>query len=216
VISQTPTPSSPSPTSNLARQVSQTSSLGSLSSLISHFSAHVAGLHPASGAYVWLVTDPNGNLGVIGTYAGGTILVNERRQMGYGSYSSGNLKVLGEEIEQPIEAVESSPETISEKPQSSSKWQTTSSSSSRSNLLSSATPSPAGIFSSTLSAHNDPKSAIGKSLHPLLCVSTHQHCYLGDYGVWGREEYVKNWWTKVDWKKVEDGFDAFTSKAGKR
>jgi len=146
-------------------------------------------------------------------------LVNERRQMGYGSYSSGNLKVLGEQVDQPIETAEP---TTAESPEPSStdatksKWQSTQSPSNRSNLLSSATPSPAGIFSSTLSAHNDPKSAVGKSLHPLLCVSTHQHCYLGDYGVWGREEYVKNWWTKVDWKKVEDSFDAFTSKAGKR
>ncbi|GAA5986022.1 hypothetical protein JCM5350_005500 [Sporobolomyces pararoseus] len=220
----TPSPSTPSPNSTLAQRLTATPSLGSLSSLISHFSAHVSGLHPASGgAYIWLVTDPNGNLGVVGTYAGGTVLVNERKQMGAGPYSSQDLKVLGEKIEAPaaVEAPEteqSSTTDSSETPAAaavSSKWQTTSSSrSSSSTLLSSATPTPSSIYQTTISSHNDPRSAVGRSLHPLLCISTHQHCYLEDYGVWGRDEYVKNWWTRVDWKKVEDSFEAFTSRAG--
>ncbi|GAA5970923.1 hypothetical protein JCM3765_007852 [Sporobolomyces pararoseus] len=219
----TPSPSTPSPNSTLAQRLTATPSLGSLSSLISHFSAHVSGLHPASGgAYIWLVTDPNGNLGVVGTYAGGTVLVNERKQMGAGVYSSQDLKVLGEKIEAPpAAAAEGEKEQTSTESAETpaSKWQTTSSSrssssSSSSTLLSSATPTPSSIYQTTISSHNDPRSAVGRSLHPLLCISTHQHCYLEDYGVWGRDEYVKNWWTRVDWKKVEDSFDAFTSRAG--
>ncbi|GAA5894370.1 uncharacterized protein JCM6883_003802 [Sporobolomyces salmoneus] len=215
-----PSPSEPSPNSSLAQRLTSTPSLGSLSALISHFSAHVSGLHPASGSYVWLVTDPNGNLGVVGTYAGGTVLVNERKQMGHGAYSSVDLKVLGEKIEAPTTpAASEAEESSAESPSTSgeSKWQTiqqSASTSRPSNLLSSATPTPSSVFSTTLSSHNDPRSAVGRSLHPLLCVSTHQHCYLEDYGVWGRDEYVKQWWTKVDWKKVEDSFEAFTSRAG--
>ncbi|GAA5889743.1 hypothetical protein JCM16303_005364 [Sporobolomyces ruberrimus] len=216
-----PSPSTPSPDSSLSQRLTITPSLGSLPTLISHFSAHVAGLHPGSGgSYIWLVTDPNGNLGVVGTYAGGTILVNERKQMGSGPYSSGDLKVLGETIEQPVPTEttttsEPSSSSIPSSTQSSeSKWQTHQSSrSTSSNLLSSATPSPSSVFSSTITSHNNPSQAIGRSLHPLLCVSTHEHCYLEDYGVWGREEYVKQWWTKVDWKKVEESFDQFTNKA---
>lgn len=168
------------------------------------------------------MTDPNGNLGVVGTYAGGTVLVNERKQMGHGAYSSVDLKVLGEKVE----VVESAtPESEGATPSDSQpKWETVQQSSSRapgsssssSTLLSSATPSPSSVYSSTISSHNDPRSAVGRSLHPLLCVSTHQHCYLEDYGVWGRDEYVRQWWTKVDWKKVEDSFDAFTSRAVRR
>ncbi|GAA6020235.1 hypothetical protein JCM11491_003858 [Sporobolomyces phaffii] len=210
-----PAPSAPSPNSRFAQRLTATPSLGSLAALISHFSAHVSGLHPASGgAYVWLVTDPNSNLGVVGTYAGGTVLVNERKQMGHGAYSSVDLKVLGEQIEAPEAPASDASQPAAE---GESQWETTAQTPSRaaaSNLLSSATPSPAAVFSTTLSSHNDPRSAVGRSLHPLLCLSTHQHCYLEDYGVWGRDEYVKQWWTKVDWKKVEESFEAFTTKAG--
>lgn len=55
-------------------------------------------------------------------------------------------------------------------------------------------------------------SEVGKQLHPLLCLSVHEHCYLLDYGVWGREEYVKNWWGFVNWHKVEEAYE--TIKAG--
>ncbi|GAA6063328.1 hypothetical protein JCM10212_003914 [Sporobolomyces blumeae] len=227
-----PNPTPPSPSSLLSQRLAATPSLGSLPALISHFSAHVAGLHPSSGAYVWLVTDPNGNLGVVGTYAGGTVLVNERRQMGYGPYSSVDLKVLGEQVEQPVAPPASQPEgtapgetgstapsaSSSASSSSSSAWQTvpssrpaSSASSSASTLLSSASPSPSSLFSSVLSSHNDPRNSIARSLHPLLCVSVHPHCYLADYGVWGREAYVKQWWTKVEWRKVEESFEAFTS-----
>ncbi|CEQ39646.1 SPOSA6832_01205, partial [Sporobolomyces salmonicolor] len=217
-------PTAPSPSSGLSQRLSHTPSLGSFPSLVSHFSAHVAGLHPSSGAYIWLVTDPNGNLGVIGTYAGGTILVNERRQMGYGSYANKDVKVLGEEIEVADEAatLSASEEGAAATGAAPTQWETISpsatprsSNAKPNNLLSSATPSPRSVFASSLSSHNDPRASIGRALHPLVCVSTHPHCYLGDYGLWGREEYVRKWWGAVDWSKVEEAFDAFTARAKK-
>lgn len=189
-------------------------------------SAHVAGLHPASGAYVWLVTDPSGNLGVVGTYAGGTVLVKERHQMGHGAYAGRDLRVLGErvEVEGSGEGAVPATASASESPETSA-WEAVSSPASRSNkgsssssssssaatLLSEGALSPSSILSAGLSAHHGAR--VGQSLHPLACISVHPHCYLADYGLWGRDEYVRKWWTAVDWKKVEDAFDAFTRKA---
>ncbi|KPV74615.1 uncharacterized protein RHOBADRAFT_44131 [Rhodotorula graminis WP1] len=188
-------------------------------------SAHVAGLHPASGAYVWLVTDPSGNLGVVGTYAGGTVLVKERHQMGHGAFAGRDLRILGERVE--VEGGDAAaPATASAAGESSapepSAWEAVSSPAARSNkgntssssaatLLSEGALSPSSILNAGLSAHHGAR--VGQSLHPLACISVHPHCYLGDYGLWGRDEYVRKWWAAVDWKKVEDAFDAFTRKA---
>jgi Fe-Mn family superoxide dismutase len=57
-------------------------------------------------------------------------------------------------------------------------------------------------------------SSVGRAIHPLACVSTHPHCYFEDYGLWGRDEYVKNWWGAVDWRKVEQAYDQFRQKQG--
>lgn len=222
VLQQSPTPSAPTPSSSFSQQLLATPSLGSFPALISHFSAHVSGLHPSSAAYVWLVTDPNGNLGVVGTYAGGTVLVKERRQMGFGSYAGQDLRVLGEEVEAAAgEASEASSST----PSSSSTpaapaWKSVTSPSSRrqqpgaatANLLSEGSLSPSSVLNSALASHHG-AAAIGKQLHPLVCLSTHPHCYLEDYGLWGRDEYVKKWWGAVDWKKVEEAYEGFVRKA---
>ncbi|GAA5819961.1 hypothetical protein JCM11251_005426 [Rhodosporidiobolus azoricus] len=209
-----PTPSAPSPSSSFSQQLASTPSLGSFPALISHFSSHVSGLHPSSGAYVWLVTDPNGNLGVVGTYAGGTVLVKERRQTGYGAYAGKELRVLGEKVEGAAEQVESGESAPVAAPAwesvPSSRRSPASSPSSSSNLLDSSF-SPTSVFNSAFSS--SASLQVGKSLHPLLCLSVHPHCYIEDYGVWGRDEYVKKWWGAVDWKKVEEAYEAFTRRA---
>lgn len=51
-----------------------------------------------------------------------------------------------------------------------------------------------------------------KPIHPLMCLSLHPHCYLGDYGVWGRQEYVERWWNAIDWTKVSASYEMITSK----
>ncbi|GAA5886104.1 hypothetical protein JCM6882_004267 [Rhodosporidiobolus microsporus] len=211
-----PTPSAPSPSSSFSQQLASTSSLGSFPALISHFSAHVSGLHPSSGAYVWLVTDPNGNLGVVGTYAGGTVLVKERRQTGYGSYGGQDLRVLGEQVEVAEPAAEGAVEgEASPSSSSASTWQSvpssrrSPSSSPASSTLLDSTYAPSTVFSAGLGAH----AQVAKSLHPLVALSVHPHCYVDDYGVWGRDEYVRKWWGAVDWKKVEDAYEAFTRRA---
>ncbi|BGP16422.1 hypothetical protein JCM10213_004022 [Rhodosporidiobolus nylandii] len=214
-----PTPSAPSPSSSFSQQLSSTASLGSFPALVSHFSAHVAGLHPSSGAYVWLVTDPHGNLGVVGTYAGGTVLVKERSQMGPGAYGGRELRVLGEQVEVAEGAAAAAASAASEvAPEAAAPaWQTVQSQrgakgATAASLLSEGSYSASSVLNGQIAAHSG-IAHVGKQLHPLVCVSTHPHCYLGDYGLWGRDEYVKRWWGAVDWKKVEEAYEGFTRKA---
>jgi len=43
----------------------------------------------------------------------------------------------------------------------------------------------------------------GEYLNPLLCISVHEHAWMSSgYGVWGKEEYIKKFWTAVDWERV--------------
>ena len=188
------------------------SSLKSLPQLISTFSAHVAGLHPSSGAYVWLVTDQRGNLGIVGTYAGGSLLVQANVQMKKGW---SGLEVLGETKENILADELREGEGRPIKPSTNESAASSASLSKPSRRSFSTTPSrPAFGDSSYANLANELNrttislsSDVGQQLHPLLCLSVHEHCYLLDYGVWGREEYVKNWWGFVDWKKVEEAFE---------
>lgn len=42
----------------------------------------------------------------------------------------------------------------------------------------------------------------GDKLSPLFCVSVHEHAWLHDYGVWGKEEYLTRFWNALDWGRV--------------
>ncbi len=202
---QSPTPSQPTPSSDFLTHVK--TAFGSIGGLVSHFSAHVSGLHPSSGAYVWLVTDPSGNLGVVGTYAGGTVLLHQRHQKGPAALSSPDRKILGEAIEPAVEADEADAAEATHE----SVWKSAVSGEKRADggadLLAGRAPSAANTFRSMTS-----NATIGKTLHPLLCLSVHPHCYMEDYGVWGREEYVRNWWEHVNWPQVEAMFAEYKAK----
>ncbi len=43
----------------------------------------------------------------------------------------------------------------------------------------------------------------GKSLMPVLCVSTWEHSYIYDFGLPGRMDFLQSWWDIIDWKIVE-------------
>lgn len=53
----------------------------------------------------------------------------------------------------------------------------------------------------------------GDKLYPLMCISVHEHAWVGSgYGVWGKEEYVKNFWSVVNWNKVSEFYNMFAVK----
>ena len=52
-------------------------------------------------------------------------------------------------------------------------------------------------------------SEMGQQLYPLLCLSVHEHAWMSaGLGVWGRDEYLKRFWSVVDWEKVSQAYDS--------
>lgn len=45
------------------------------------------------------------------------------------------------------------------------------------------------------------------TLYPLLGLQVAERAYLQDYGVWGREAYVRNFWQCVNWKRIESEYE---------
>ncbi|KAH8914166.1 manganese and iron superoxide dismutase [Atractiella rhizophila] len=45
------------------------------------------------------------------------------------------------------------------------------------------------------------------AIHPLFCLSLYEHCWLKDYGILGKKEYVENFWKVLDWDKLEERFE---------
>ncbi|EJT97589.1 manganese and iron superoxide dismutase [Dacryopinax primogenitus] len=71
--------------------------------------------------------------------------------------------------------------------------------------ISNSAPTPPGNYSNP-QIHTPSNSTnfkwFGQTLNPIFCISVHEHCWLKDYGVWGKEEYLKQFWTVLDWGKV--------------
>ncbi|KAJ4340524.1 hypothetical protein N0V87_002509 [Didymella glomerata] len=59
-----------------------------------------------------------------------------------------------------------------------------------------------------------PKTPFGGiDVVPLLCVNTWEHAWLHDYGVGGKEAYLRAWWKKIDWSQVAQN-GTFTARKG--
>jgi Fe-Mn family superoxide dismutase len=39
---------------------------------------------------------------------------------------------------------------------------------------------------------------------PVLALNCWEHAYLPDYGVNGKQQYLKNWWAAVNWQRVDE------------
>ncbi|KAN0064198.1 hypothetical protein ACQY0O_003365 [Thecaphora frezii] len=50
---------------------------------------------------------------------------------------------------------------------------------------------------------------VGEELFPLLNISVHEHAWLNDYGIMGKEEYLTRFWNCVNWDQVEERFEAY-------
>ena len=49
---------------------------------------------------------------------------------------------------------------------------------------------------------------------PILCLKVWEHQYLPDYGIIGKEEYVRQWWNQIDWDEVLNLSNLVPEKAG--
>ncbi|EPQ27600.1 uncharacterized protein PFL1_04738 [Pseudozyma flocculosa PF-1] len=54
---------------------------------------------------------------------------------------------------------------------------------------------------------------VGKELYPLLNISVHEHAWLNDYGIMGKEEYLTRFWNCVNWDRVEERFKEYCPSA---
>ena len=39
---------------------------------------------------------------------------------------------------------------------------------------------------------------------PLLGLNVWEHAYIVDYGVNGKQQYLRNWWSTINWQRVND------------
>lgn len=154
----------------------------------------------------------------MGTYAGGTPLVAQRRQIkGLAPSVLGEVMDVPEAQSPSAEGAATAAATAAE---ATPEWTTISSKKQQqpnSNKKSLPRTATSGLLDNVMrpadvSAALRSRGQIGQALHPLLALSVHPHCYLEDYGVWGREEYVRNWWSAVDWRKVEESFAGYVDK----
>lgn len=127
-----------------------------------------------SSGFVWLVKDEHGRLGVLPTYGTGTVLVHQRRQCGPSDLVAG------------VQDGRSAPDAPAAAPAD-------------------AQAAPAAPRASRFDslAQGSAAGAIGNHVYPLLCVSVFEHAWLGDYGFWGKERYLANFWECINWERAE-------------
>ncbi|KAI0643686.1 Manganese/iron superoxide dismutase [Trametes meyenii] len=183
---------------------------GSLAHFQSSFSAAVLGMQ--SSGWVWLVTDKLGRIGIVPTFGAGTLLVRSSKP------SETFLewqRIVGEPIVPFSEPPPHTPSSGVPPPPSSP----------TSGLSHSAPPLNPHTPARSMSTLPKPDrihdikpeknlnktsnwNTLGEVLFPLLCVSVHEHAWVSaGYGVWGKEEYMKRFWTVVDWQRVCQIFD---------
>ena len=52
-----------------------------------------------------------------------------------------------------------------------------------------------------------PLDHLGEVLTPLFCVDVHERAWMAaGFGVWGKERYLREFWSVLDWGKVQDNY----------
>jgi len=193
---------------------------GSKTHLQSSMSAAADGMS-ASG-WVWLVSDQTGHLGIVPTYGAGTLLIRARQQRippirgelpEYASPYASSSSTMNPS--HPPSQLAQGPETTSlptsgtvyrPPPPLAPKEQQARSMSSP-NLFSPSTGKgrPSYLFTTNSFLHDDTRGVV---LNPLLCISVNEHAWLSSgYGIWGKKEYLRRFWSAVDWEQVTKNFN---------
>lgn len=170
---------------------------GSVTEFKSAFSAVALGM--SSSGYVWLVQDNMEKLGIVPTFGVGTLLVQGRERRdppGLARYASElQLQRKGGAGEA------GSAESGKDAPRDGN--------ASAFNLGSiQGTTAAQQLGFDALRGAGD-MSRVGQELYPLLCVSVHEHAWFDTYGVWGKEQYLANFWRAVDWRQVAKTREAY-------
>jgi Fe-Mn family superoxide dismutase len=162
-----------------------------------------AALGMSSSGWIWCVQDANGALGIVPTFGHGTVLVRNRMHR-----SPFFVPVVGE-VTDPRHGSSKDPATP---PSTTSPTSGTSARLTRDRGDKLRTPLARGVATQTpaytagdMISHQAIVnfSKIGGVLNPLFCISINEHAWVSSgYGVWGKEEYLKRFWSVLDWGKV--------------
>jgi Fe-Mn family superoxide dismutase len=187
----------------------------------------------SSSGYVWFVTDQSGITAVIPTYGSGTLLVRSRQQHtpAGGLVLGESIKTYRATANNerpsnpdPVAASASGPSATSPtsglshtSPPLNPNYPSRAFHASPSSLVDfSLSTAPSSLYSNfdTL----DPRepylagtgfdlTTLGETLFPLFCISVHERAWISaGYGVWGKEEWLKHFWTVLDWSKVSQAY----------
>lgn len=175
---------------------------GSLEQLKSTFGAAVQGMFGTG--WVWLLTDQQGHLAVYPTFGHGTLLIRSQKFLPSAANTHLPLLVIGEDsaghgqrshLFSPPSSSPASGASHS-KPSFNPRTQT------RAFLIPSSASETRDQPPSLIS-NGDDVTKTGDKLFPLFCVSVHEHAWLSaGYGVWGKEEWVKKFWSVVHWQQA--------------
>lgn len=188
----------------------------------------------STSGYVWFVTDQSGYTAVVPTYGSGTLLVRSRTQHSpaEGLVIGEHLGGVGYTERPKTETGHPHLATASETgPHPTSPTSGLSHAFPPPNPLyptrtfHTTRPSPRDSYLSftPTSLHSDDPSAamsygsnngtkfdfttLGETLFPLFCVSVHEHAWLSaGYGIWGKEKWLREFWTVLDWQKVSQAY----------
>lgn len=133
-----------------------------------------AALSLPTNGFVWLVQDHDGALGIVPMHGAGSVLVPNRMQAG-------------------LDVAQSSSEGSGN---------------------SAGAAQGEGSEAETIEAGKQGEASSGKvqakgpaelrpHFLPLLCLSMYEHNWLKQYGIWGKDKYVQQFWTAVNWPSVQ-------------
>ena len=173
---------------------------GELPRLKSTFSATALGMF--SSGWVWFVADTGGELGVLPTFGPSTLLIRSRQNMNYV-----NGRVLGENDvdllsnlnlpRPPSSPYSKTPHPSSSGPRTRNRF-----------IHSTADPDQYVKMMREGEMTVARLQNVGDIIYPLFCVPVYEHAWMSaGFGVWGKEDWLKEFWTVLDWGKVSKAYD---------
>ncbi len=177
------------------------STYGTKDYLISSVSAAAQGLF--GSGWVWLTVDNWNQLGIIATHGAGTLLARSRDSLAPEKFSR---MVAGNPTQdQPPQALQTSapppppPHSIFRQPPSRLPG--------NGHTQKRGAHSQKGVLTNPVSQQStlshQAELRTGEFLRPLFCISVNEHAWLSSgYGIWGKKEYLKQFWTVLDWDRV--------------
>ncbi|KZT74522.1 manganese and iron superoxide dismutase [Daedalea quercina L-15889] len=205
---------------------------GSFEQFKSNFSAAVLGMF--SSGWMYCVVDNSGQIGIYPVFGAGTLLIRSGESTVGNDRIVGELIARGRQrSSSPAPAVNAEPSEpsttsspvsgMSQPPSSTSPLpphvRTFSVSAATRSTFSQGPISADNIYNpdsdlvpQTVDVGAESKMQAmkaGEVLNPLFCVSVHEHAWMLGYGVWGKEEYMKRFWTVLDWAEVARRYETF-------